>query len=135
MKPFPMLLLWGVFACSAHDSTTGDHDAEAHTPDTFMMDGGTDSTVSTSLAAPVLDKVAPMHGGLHVQWTNVELACETIELERKDVGEYRLMSSVPGEVDNKHDATVKSGTMYTYRLRCKKMSAYSNYSNEVSAAP
>ena len=86
--------------------------------------------------APTIDEVAKMVGALHVMWTNAEPACDSIELERKTATvPFKLVATLPGEADNKHDATASEATMYTYRARCKKAAAYSAYSNEMSGTP
>ncbi len=70
-------------------------------------------------------------------WTNNQTDCDAIEGERKSATEaYKVVFSIPdGTVDNKHDAPLTAGTAYTYRLRCKKGSDYSPYSNEKSGTP
>lgn len=77
-----------------------------------------------------------MAGALHVSWTNAEASCDAIELERKTAtAAYKVVATLPGEADNKHDGSATTATMYTYRVRCKKAAAYSEYSNEMSASP
>jgi hypothetical protein len=124
--------LFSVCACSADHSGPHGGDADASLPDGGIPDG----RVSASLAAPVLASVKPMHGGLHVTWENKEVGCDAIEGERKESGDYKALFSIPdGSVDNKHDALVKAGTTYTYRVRCKKGDDYSTYSNEMAGSP
>ncbi len=99
----------------------------------------------TGPRAPELVELAPMAGSLHVTWKNVEPTCDSIELERKEVARtdpppasastFAVVYVLPGAVDNKHDGTATGDAIYTYRLRCKKGSAYSGYSNEMSASP
>jgi hypothetical protein len=87
-------------------------------------------------AAPVLDELMPMQGGLHVMWTNAEPACDSIEIERKSATEaYAVVFVLPGEADNKHDPNASMDTDYTYRIRCEKGGLYSDYSNELGANP
>jgi hypothetical protein len=93
-------------------------------------------------AAPRLVEAAEMEGAVHLTWDNQEPACDNIEVERKaaspdgkPVAEYAVVYTLPGAADNKHDATAVAGATYTYRLRCKKASLYSAYSNELSATP
>ncbi len=93
---------------------------------------------SNEATAPVLDGVEPMHGALHLNWTNTSAVCDTVEGERKRGAEteFSALFSVPGTVDNKaDDAATDSMTVYTYRLRCKMGEVYSPYSNEMSATP
>ncbi len=88
--------------------------------------------------APVLDRVDPMHGALHLYWTNVSGGCDTVEGERKvgATSAFAPLFTVPGTVDNKaDDAATDPMVSYTYRLRCKKGDVYSAYSNERSASP
>jgi hypothetical protein len=86
--------------------------------------------------APTIQDIMKMAGALHVSWTNAEPSCDSIELERKTATvAYKVVATLPGEADNKHDATATSATMYTYRVRCKKAATYSEYSNEMSASP
>jgi PBP1b-binding outer membrane lipoprotein LpoB len=89
-----------------------------------------------TVKAPTIDGIMKMGGALHVTWTNAEPSCEAIELERKTATvPYKVVAKLPGEADNKHDATATEAVMYTYRVRCKKAAAYSAYSNEKSATP
>ena len=86
---------------------------------------------------PVLDEVEPMHGALHLYWTNTAADCDMVEGERKeDAGSFAMFFSVPGTVDNEaDDAATDPAVVYTYRLRCMKGGQYSGYSNELSASP
>ena len=120
-------------ACSSSTDTGGT------TPPT----GGTDAAAATdsggsspsSLKAPVITMVMQMEGALHVMWTNAETSCDSIEGERKSNGSYASAFSVPGTVDNKMDAKATDNMTYTYRIRCKKGTAYSAYSNEMGGNP
>lgn len=96
-----------------------------------------DSTPAAPVVkAPTIQEIMKMAGALHVSWTNAEPSCDSIELERKTAtAAYKVVATLPGEADNKHDATATSATMYTYRVRCKKAGTYSEYSNEMSASP
>ena len=82
-----------------------------------------------------------MMGALHVIWTNEDAACDSIVGERKaEMGAtvhepYKEVFTVPGEADNKHDTTATDDMKYTYRLRCKKGDAFSEYSNEMGLNP
>ncbi len=97
----------------------------------------TSSTGVGAPPAPVLDMVEPMHGALHLFWTNTAPDCDMVEGERKlDAAAYTVFFSVPGTVDNEMDDGATDPTItYTYRLRCLKGSASSPYSNEVSNSP
>lgn len=86
--------------------------------------------------APQLRSVEKMDGALMVRWTNVQTDCSMIEGERKaGTGDFAVVFTVPGEVNNKHDAAATSDTTYTYRLRCMKGAASSPYSAEMSMNP
>ena len=88
------------------------------------------------LEAPMLMKVMPMEGALHLEWMNMQKDCDAVEAERKMPGEtFTQAFSVPGTVDNKMDATATDNRTYTYRLRCKKAETFSAYSEELSANP
>lgn len=104
--------------------------------------GSDSSDPSAAPEPPKIDQVVKMDVGLHVTWTNPAASCEAIEGERKaqmpdgSVHEqYKVVFTVPGSADNKHDASATENMSYTYRLRCKSGSSYSSYSNEVSGNP
>jgi hypothetical protein len=85
----------------------------------------------------MLQQVVPMEGALHITWMNMQKDCDSVEAERMSDHhpDYAVVFSVPGSVDNKMDADATEDMMYMYRMRCKKGSAYSEYSNEMSANP
>jgi hypothetical protein len=94
------------------------------------------------LKAPKIDMIMKMMGALHVTWTNAEASCDSVEGERQAtmsdgsvMENYKVVFTVPGEADNKHDTTATDAMKYTYRLRCKKGTTYSPYSNEMSGTP
>ncbi len=136
-------LLALAFGCSSGSSTSGASDAGKAEGDARKAEGdaATDAPLgdaaTETVAAPTITMIMPMGGGLHVNWTNAEPACDTIELERKtETVPYKMVGSpLPGEADNKHDGTATEPVTYTYRVRCKKGGAYSAYSNEKSATP
>lgn len=123
---------------STPDSGTTD-DAMSDAMDemsTDAADGATTDAPATSLAAPHLDMVMKMNGALHVTWTNNQPDCDTVRVERKtDTDAWAEKYSVPGSVDNKMDGTATANTTYTYRVRCAKGGAFSDYSNEMSKNP
>ena len=89
-----------------------------------------------TVKAPTIKGIMKMAGALHVSWTNAEPSCDSVELERMTAtSAWKVVATLPGEADNKHDATATSATMYTYRVRCEKAAVYSAYSNEMSASP
>lgn len=87
--------------------------------------------------APVLDMLEPVHGALHVFWTNATPDCDMVHGERKTATDpYAEVFAVPGNVDNKADMTATDTTAtYTYRLACEKGGVMSAYSNELSGMP
>lgn len=86
--------------------------------------------------APMMSSVEKMNGALMVKWMNMESGCTAVEAERKTLTDpYAVVFSVPGDVDNKHDASATTDTTYTYRLRCKKGDKYSAYSDEMGMNP
>jgi len=90
---------------------------------------------TSSTQAPMLTKVEPMAGALHITWMNMSSDCDSVEAERMmGTASYAPSFSVPGTVDNKMDTTATDDMMYMYR-RCKKGGTYSDYSNEMSANP
>lgn len=118
MKRIATLLVLAVstFGCSGDDD-----------------DGGASGGM---LQAPMLMKVMPMEGALHLEWMNVQKDCEAVEADRKMHSEpFAQVFSVPGAVDNKMDGSATEDMDYTYRLRCKKGAAYSAYSDEMSGNP
>lgn len=89
-----------------------------------------------ALEAPMLMEVVPMEGALHVTWMNMQTDADSVEAERKmDTGAFEQAFSVPGTVDNKMDPEATDDMPYTYRLRAKKGSTYSAYSNELTGNP
>jgi hypothetical protein len=97
-------------------------------------DEGSDS--SGALQAPMLMDVVPMEGALHLTWMNMQADAESVEAERMmDTGAFEPAFSVPGSVDNRMDTVATDDMPYTYRLRAKKGTALSEYSNELTANP
>ena len=109
--------------------------APSDTPEDTKPPADTTPAAAT-VKAPTIDGIMKMAGALHVSWTNAEASCDEVELERKTATvAYKVVAKLPGEADNKHDASATEATMYTYRARCKKAASYSPYSNEKSAKP
>jgi hypothetical protein len=103
----------------------------------FLFGCSSDDAESPSapgtLRAPVIEAVMPMEGVLHVSWQNAQPDCDAVEGERKPAsGAYTMAFSVPGTVDNKMDTGATPAGTFAYRLRCKKGSDFSPYSNEMS---
>ena len=104
--------------------------------------GGTPAPAAAAPKAPTVDGVAKMQGALHVMWTNPTPACDSIEGERQATmsdgtvhEKYKVVFTVPGEADNKHDTSATDAMTYSYRLRCKVGAAYSDYSNVKAGSP
>ena len=100
------------------------------------------SPATTEVKAPTIDKVEKMTGALHVSWSASGSSCDTFEGERQAqmsdgsvMEKYKVVFSVPGSADSEMDGSATDDMKYTYRLRCKKGSAYSAYSNELSGNP
>lgn len=145
----------GLAACSSSEETTNPAPSSsggssgASGSSSSGSSGNTTSSASSSgttvatLKAPKIDEVNKMMGTLHVIWTNQETTCESVVGERKAEmsdgtvhEQYKEVFTVPGEADNKHETTATETTMkYTYRLRCKKGDAFSEYSNELGGTP
>lgn len=128
--------------CSSSSPTTKDPVPGAGSSGTSGAPADTAPPADTTtppaavVKAPTIDGVSKMTGSLHVTWTNAEPAADTVELERKTATvAYKVVYSLPGEADNKHDMGASDATMYTYRARCKKGTTYSAYSNEMSGSP
>lgn len=104
--------------------------------------GTTTPPAAAAPKAPTLMTVAKMQGALHVMWTNPTPACDTVEGERQAtmpdgtiMEKYKVVFTVPGEADNKHDTSATDAMTYSYRLRCKTGTVYSTYSNVVAGNP
>lgn len=129
--PFVIVILLAACGDDASDDASGDDTGSG-----AASQGG--GTGEGGAMAPLLDEVEPMHGALHLNWTNASDDCDSADGERKRSidAAFSPLFSVPGTVDNKaDDEATDAMVVYTYRLRCKKSEAYSAYSNEVSASP
>lgn len=141
------LVLWQLAACGDESSSSmGAMDASGGNGGSGAGEtGGSGGEAAgaggeggnTALQAPVLDELEPVHGALHVYWTNVTPDCDLVHGERKtDAVAYAEVFSVPGNVNNKADQGASElGTSYTYRVRCEKGGVMSDYSNELSGVP
>jgi hypothetical protein len=136
-------------ACSSSTSdpvpSTGAEKTGTPAPDPTTAPPAATTTAPPAAAAPkapTLDTVAKMDGALHVMWTNPTPACDTVEGERQAtmpdgsvMEKYKVVFTVPGEADNKHDTSATDAMTYSYRLRCKVGAVYSMYSNVVAGNP
>jgi hypothetical protein len=83
-----------------------------------------------------MESVAPLAGALHIEWTNVTLDCDSIELwKNKDDEGYMVAYTLVGEADEQHDEQVMPGSMYCYKARCVKGDETSPDSNERCSTP
>jgi hypothetical protein len=132
-----LALIVAVAGCSSSSDSGGSKSTSGN--DAGGSTGGDDGggSTSSSLKAPKVTMIMAMEGALHVQWTNNQTGCDSVEGERKmmGMGDYAAAFFVPGTVDNKMDAAATENMTYMYRLRCKKGGAYSPYSNEMGANP
>lgn len=104
--------------------------------------GTTTPPAAATPTAPTIQTVEKMQGALHVMWMNPTPACDTVEGERQAtmpdgtiMEKYKVVFTVPGEADNKHDTSATDAMTYSYRLRCKTGTVYSGYSNVVAGNP
>jgi hypothetical protein len=132
----------GLLGCSSEATTTdggiADHDAASTAEDAGTTADASSAADANALpAAPTIASISQMAGGLHVVWKNNQKDCDKVQGERKSAAEpYKVVFSVPGSADNKHDASgLVAGTEYTYRLRCVKGDAMSDYSAEKAGTP
>ena len=124
-----------LFACSAEAPDPG--------PSTSALaPAPAATTASANPKAPQIQSVSKMTGSLHVVWKNQDTGCSAIEVERQGTmasgavhEKYSVVYTLAGEADNKHDTSATADMKYSYRVRCKKAAAYSEYSNEASGNP
>jgi hypothetical protein len=143
-------LIAGLAACSStEESKTPAPTSSGGSSGTSGSSGSSGSSGETSsgapaatLKAPKISSVGKMMGALHVMWTNQDTTCESVVGERKAEmasgmvhEEFKEVFTVPGEADNKHDTSATDDMTYTYRLRCKKGTAFSDFSNTMSGNP
>jgi hypothetical protein len=133
------VLLVGALASSgcSSDGDHDGHDAATSPAPSASSSAAPEGGVPGALAAPVITGVPAMAGGMHVTWKNTQRDCDVVEGERRSGTEaYKVVFSVPGAADNKHDGVgLVAGTAYTYRLRCKKGDSASPYSDEKTGTP
>lgn len=140
-----IVLAAGLAACGGDDkgsSTSSSGGSSSGT--TSSSSGGSSSgatetdagaTTTPKAAGPEITRMMKMTGSLHVSW-KLPAECDQVELERKDgAAEYKVVFTLPGTVDNKHDGTATKDMTYTYRARCSLGSDYTEYSNEMSGNP
>lgn len=128
------ILVLVVGACAAL-AACGSDDSMSN----MNMGSSSGSTGTSTSGVPTIKAVNKMQNVLHVQWTNPTPACESVEGERMAqmadgtmMEEYKVAFTVPGTVDNKMDTGATEDMKYTYRLRCK---GATKYSDELSGNP
>lgn len=96
---------------------------------------GSSSGVAAGLTPPILMEVAPFAGMLRVAWQN-KSTCDAVVGERRTpTTEFGPVFEVPGTDTATVDADAYENITYSYRLRCKRGEAFSDYSNEKTANP
>jgi hypothetical protein len=143
-----LTIVAAAIGCSSSDNKAPSPPGSSGTSGTPGSSGAPDTSgdsgtpAATAPQAPKVNSIAKMMDALHVMWTNKETSCDTIDGERQAqmsdgsvMEKYKVVFSVPGDADNKHDTTATADMKYTYRLRCKKGTTYSDYSNEMSGNP
>ena len=60
---------------------------------------------------------------------------DDFRLERKDVGGYSEIATIPANMDYYRDSGLDNTKTYTYKVRAKEGGVHSDYSNESSAQP
>jgi len=89
-------------------------------------------------SAPSNLTAAPMGGGVHLTWTDNSSDEDGFDIERRvaqgNAG-FAALDSVPFDSSLYHDAAVSPGTTYVYRVRAKRSTTFSAYSNEASSDP
>jgi hypothetical protein len=96
-----------------------------------------DLTPGAKPAAPLLDSIHGISGGVTIGWTNNIPDADSIEVWRKDaLTPYAAIATIGGTLTSYSDTTAKTTTTnYTYKIRCQKNGTFSDYSNEESAMP
>lgn len=88
-----------------------------------------------ALIPPILMEVAPFAGMMRVSW-QYKSACDEIEGERRTpTTEFVQVFKAPGTDTAAVDAQAYEDITYSYRLRCKRGEAFSEYSNEKTGNP
>jgi len=104
------------------------------TVDATSMSGG-DPSANGPLVAPVLEEVIPMSKVLRVRWS-VDGACDGVDGERRtDALTFAPAFTVPGSDTDFVDEEANADEAYTYRVRCVRGNAASEWSNMLSGNP
>jgi hypothetical protein len=105
--------------------------------DSARVTGGSggDPTFTGPLEAPALDAVIPMSKVLRVRWTS-PTPCQDIDGERRtDALTFAPAFSVPGTDTDYVDEEANEDQTYSYRVRCMRGDAASDWSNTLSGNP
>jgi hypothetical protein len=110
--------------------------ADADGADSMLAGGsGGDPALSGPLEAPTLDAVIPMAKVLRVQWTQAT-PCDDIDGERRtDALTFAPAFTVRGTDTDYVDEAANEDQTYTYRVRCMRGDAASDWSNTLSGNP
>lgn len=135
----------GLAACGGDDkgsstsSSGGSSSGSTSSSSSSGSSGATDTDAggtAPQAAGPKITEVMKMMGSLHVMWDLPKATCDNVLLERKDgTAEFKVVYTLPGAADNKHDASATGDMTYTYRARCKVGAEYTEYSNEMGGNP
>ena len=132
----------GSLGCASSTAAAAADGADAAVaPDAALVPGADaavapDAAPAQTLAAPTIERLMRMDGGLHVMWTNNQRDCDAVVGERKSgTDEWAVAFTAAGTADNLHQTGMKPGVLCTYRLRCKKGADFSAFSNEKSQTP
>ena len=92
-------------------------------------------SASGPLEAPVLEDVIPMSKVLRVRWS-LSSPCEEVEGERRTDAETFAPAFTANGTDTDHvDEGANEDQSYTYRVRCLRGEAASDWSNTLAANP
>jgi hypothetical protein len=104
-------------------------------PDTYSGGNGSKPVDLGPLEAPTLDAVIPMAKVLRVRWS-LTSTCDSIDGERRtDAVTYVPAFTSLGTDTDYVDEDAHEDQTYTYRLRCVRGDALSDYSNVLGANP
>ena len=83
-----------------------------------------------AMTAPSELLARPLGGGVHLSWRDNSAAESSFEIERADRGDFAKIGTVVFDVTQLHDATVRPGIRYRYRVRAVGDPGASPYSEE-----
>jgi hypothetical protein len=105
-------------------------------PDSLVVGAsGTSPSQGGPLEAPVLEDVIPMSKVLRVRWS-LPTPCDDVDAERRtDASPFAHAFTAKGTDTDHVDEDAHRDETFTYRLRCVRGSATSDYSNTLSGNP